>query len=69
MEFILVMIVGGAIVIFSLLISFLISFAIRNRKMKLFWDYPGWGWRMYGIGSVKPGKMWFIGFTKQLITS
>ena len=34
--------------------------------MKLLWGYPGWGWKMYGIASLKPGNMWFFGFSKQL---
>ena len=34
--------------------------------MKLLWGFPGWGWRMYGLASFKAGRMWFIGFSKQL---
>ena len=34
--------------------------------MKILFGYPGWGWKMYGIASFKPKRMWFIGFSKQL---
>lgn len=36
--------------------------------MRLVWGFPGWGWRMYGLVSLTKGKMWFIGFTKQIPT-
>lgn len=34
--------------------------------MKLLFGFPGWGWRMYGLASFRSGKMWFIGFSRQL---
>lgn len=34
--------------------------------MKFLCGFPGWGWRMYGVASFHIGKMWFIGFSKQL---
>lgn len=34
--------------------------------MKLLFGFPGWGWKMYGFASFKPGRMWFFGFSKQL---
>jgi hypothetical protein len=37
-----------------------------QKGIRLLWGYPGWGWRMYGIASFAQGKMWFIGFSRQL---
>ena len=34
--------------------------------MRLLFGYPGWGWRMYGLASFKEGRMWFVGFSKQI---
>lgn len=33
--------------------------------MRILWGFPGWGWRMYGIASFRPERMWFIGFSRQ----
>lgn len=34
--------------------------------ISLIFGFPGWGWKMYGLISLKKGRMWFIGFSKQL---
>lgn len=35
-------------------------------KIRILWGHPGWGWRMYGLASFSSGRMWFIGFSRQL---
>lgn len=34
--------------------------------MKIIWGFPGWGWRMYGVISLRKGHMWFLGFSSQI---
>lgn len=34
--------------------------------MKVLFGFPGWGWKMYGLASFRSGRMWFVGFSKQL---
>ena len=34
--------------------------------MKVMFGGPGWGWKMYGLVSLKPKRVWFLGFSKQL---
>ena len=34
--------------------------------MRILFGYPGWGWAMWGVASFKPGRMWFIGYSKAL---
>lgn len=33
--------------------------------MKLLWNYPGWGWKMYGLARLSRRPMWFVGFSIQ----
>lgn len=34
--------------------------------MRVLCGFPGWGWKMYGLASFRIGRMWFVGFSKQL---
>lgn len=34
--------------------------------MKLLLGTPGWGWKMFGLIGGKPGRLWFIGFSRNV---
>jgi len=39
--------------------------SVAMKCIRFYFGGFGWGWRLFGIASLRPGSMWFIGLSRQ----